>query len=97
MLGSVTAIYGVVRKLFRFEFIALPFIITGMSIYGVTILSLLVETPSRLAQASAVTALLVITIIRYVELWVVTLKLSRLHDKRLQAVQEDKEDEDVSK
>lgn len=95
IVASIVAIFGVAKKLFRFEFAALPFIITGIMIYTVTVIDLAVETPTRLAQAASLSALFVIVCIRFTELLLVTIRLRMMHDSDVRDKSEN-EDEDAS-
>lgn len=81
IFGSLVALYGVLRVKFRFELASLPFIITGLMIYTVTIIDLMFDTITRLAQAASLSALLTLTALRLVDLLIVSYKLRKLHDE----------------
>lgn len=80
LLFALIAIVGVVLEQYRLEFVALPFIVAGVVIYAFTIWFNVPETPSRLAQAGALSALAIVTLIRNIDLLIVHRKLTLQHE-----------------
>lgn len=83
--GAVVALYGAATLRYRWEVSALPFIAAAVLIYAATIWDITATTPTRLAQASAITALLFALLIRYVDLLVVSIRERRDHHREQEA------------
>lgn len=80
LLFALVAMIGVVLEQYRFEFAALPWIIAGLAIYAATTWAAIPEVSTRLTQAGALSALVIITMIRAIDLLIVHRKLTAQHE-----------------
>lgn len=81
--GATGALFGAVSRRYRWEMTSLPLIIGAVMIYAITVWDIATDAPTRLAQASAVTALLLSLTVRYIDLLVVRARLRHEADKGL--------------
>lgn len=79
VVGAVACLYGALTRRYRWELTGLPLEVGAVVIYAVTVWDITTEAPTRLAQASAVTALALALLIRYVDLLVIRQRLIREH------------------
>lgn len=79
VIGSLVALYGAAALKYRWEVSGLPFVIAAVLIYAATLWDITTTAPTRLAQAAAITALLIALTIRYVDLLLVAIRLRREH------------------
>lgn len=82
VVGSVVCLIGALVRRYRWELTALPLLAGAAVIYAWTIWDAVPDTPTRTAQAGAVSSLLLALAIRYVDLLVVRWRLRRQHDQR---------------
>ncbi|MBQ9918008.1 MAG: hypothetical protein IJO71_12525 [Microbacterium sp.] len=79
LVGGVLCIGGSLAQRYRFELTGLPLLVGATIIYAATIWDIFREQDTRLAQASAVSALFVSWSIRWVDLLVIRWRLVREH------------------
>lgn len=71
MLGAALTMYGSARELYRWELAGLPLTGAAMIIYGYTVWVLTADMVTRLAQAGAISSLVLLLFIRTVDLTLV--------------------------
>lgn len=81
IVGALGALYGSLTRRYRWEVSALPFLIAATLVYAATIWNIVGDAPTRLAQAAAVTGLVLALTIRYVDLLLVAARMRRAHDR----------------
>jgi len=81
--GAVGCLCGALMRRYRWELTSLPLLIGAVVIFAWTIWDAVADTPTRTAQAAAVTSLLLALAIRYVDLLVVRSRLRQQHDRRI--------------
>ncbi|MBN8881469.1 MAG: hypothetical protein J0H73_04045 [Salana multivorans] len=85
ILGALGCLYGSLTRRYRLELVALPLLIGAVIVYAISIWGIVVDAPTRTAQASAITALVIALGIRWVDLLVVRGRLRREHDRHVEA------------
>lgn len=80
LAGGALCITGALRTRYRFELTGLPLLVGATVIYAITIWDIYADQDTRLAQASAVSALLVSFTIRWIDLLVVRWRLVKEHE-----------------
>lgn len=83
ILGALGALYGATSRRYRWEVTSLPLLAGAILIYAVTVWHIVATAPTRLAQAAAITALLLSLAVRYVDLLLVSARDRREHDQGL--------------
>lgn len=81
-LASISALTGTLTGRYRFEFAALPWMISGLAIYAATVTELLIATPTRGAQAASMWALVIALAIRMVDLLIIARRDRAVHDAK---------------
>lgn len=79
VIGGVLCVYGAFAQRYRWELNGLPLLVGATVIYALTIWDIYTDQSTRLAQASAITALFLAFAIRWVDLIVIRLRLVREH------------------
>lgn len=79
LVGGALCLGGSLWARYRFELTGLPLLVGATIIYAVTIWDIYTDQDTRLAQASAVSALFVSFTIRWVDLLLVRWRLVREH------------------
>lgn len=82
LIGAVLCIFGTLTQRYRWELSGLPLLVGATIIYAATVWDIFADQATRLAQASAVSALFVAFAIRWVDLLVIRLRLVREHQAR---------------
>lgn len=77
--GALACLAGALTRRYRFELVGLPLVVGAVIIYAITVWDIAVDAPTRTAQASAVSALLIALAIRWVDLLVVRARLVAEH------------------
>lgn len=73
--GALACLVGALTRRYRFELVGLPLAVGAVIVYAVTVWDIAVDEPTRVVQASAVSALLIALAIRWVDLLVVRARL----------------------
>lgn len=79
--GGAAALFGSLTRRYRWELSGLPFLATAVLIYAATLWHIAADAPTRLAQAAAITALLCLLVIRYVDLYLVSRRMRAEHER----------------
>ena len=79
--GGALALFGSLTRRYRWELVGLPFLTTAFMIYAGSVWHIVIGAPTRLAQSAAITGLLALLVIRYVDLLRVSRRLRAEHDR----------------